>query len=64
MKEYIEMKVKLTEEVVRVYHIGLYGKVAYATIFKANATTKVGEKWETVKLSTLIPVDYNPTLPV
>lgn len=62
MKEYIEMKVKKNGVVVRVYDIGLYGKVAYATIFNSNAERKTGNGWETVKMSTLVPIDYDPNI--
>lgn len=59
MKEFIEMRDRDSGVVVRVYHIGLYNKVSYATIFNANTEKKAGCGWKTVKTSTLVPLDYD-----
>lgn len=58
MKEYIEMRVRKTEEVVHVYNIQIVGETSYATIFNANMAIKSGNGWQTVKMSTLLPMDF------
>ena len=59
MNEYTAMKVRKTGETVRVYSIFVNNGCTCATIFSPRlAGMQNGNGWQTVKMSTLIPLDY------
>lgn len=61
MNEFIEMKLRKTGEIVRVYGVSVAVETgcSYATIFNSGLASKQsGNGWQTVKMSALIPLDF------